>query len=89
MSYFITRGWYLIIAGVILGVLNLLSIEGTYIPSKQEVIIFFTEIVSVVLFEEMLFRGIIQNYIMEDFEKGAAQQPFSLSLSAEEGGFFR
>lgn len=69
MSYFITRGWYLIIAGVILGVLNLLSIEGSYIPSKQEVIIFFTEIVFVVLFEETLFRGIIQNYIMEDFEK--------------------
>lgn len=69
MSYFITRGWYLIIAGVILGVLNLLSIEGTYIPSKQEVIIFFTEIVFVVLFEETLFRGIIQNYIIEDFER--------------------
>ena len=48
---------------------NLLSIEGSYIPSKQEVVIFFTEIVFVVLFEETLFRGIIQNYIMEDFEK--------------------
>lgn len=68
-SYFVTKSWYLILAGLILAVLNFLSIQGDYIPGSLAVAIFFMEIVGVVLFEETLFRGIIQNYIVEDFEK--------------------
>lgn len=63
------KGWYILTAGLIFAVLNFLSIDFTHSPSFQKTAAFFIETIFVALFEEMLFRGIIQNYITEDYEK--------------------
>lgn len=63
------KGWYILTAGLIFAVLNFLSIDFSHSPSFQKTAAFFIETIFVALFEEMLFRGIIQNYITEDYEK--------------------
>lgn len=63
------KGWYIPAAGLVFAVLNFLSTDFTHSPSFQKTAAFFIETIFVALFEEMLFRGIIQNYITEDYEK--------------------
>ena len=65
---FFTQGWYLLSVSILLGILNFLSIDFTYFPSVSKVIIFLTQTALGVVFEELLFRGVIQNKITEYFE---------------------
>ncbi|HIX29264.1 MAG TPA: CPBP family intramembrane metalloprotease [Candidatus Blautia stercoravium] len=62
------KGWYLLIASMILAILNFLSIDFSNTISTLQVISFFMNTMLGVIFEELVFRGIIQNMIVEKYE---------------------
>lgn len=68
IKMFFTKGWYIIIASFILAILNFMSIDFSKIPSTLQVSFFFINVMLGVIFEELLFRGIIQNIIVETYE---------------------
>lgn len=68
MRMLFTKGWYIILASFILAILNFMGIDFSKIPSASQIIFFFIDIMLGVIFEELVFRGIIQNIIMETYE---------------------
>lgn len=68
IKMFFTKGWYIIVASFIFAILNFMSIDFSNIPSISQILFFFINIILGVIFEELVFRGIIQNIIVEKYE---------------------
>lgn len=62
---FLKSAWYLYLAIIILGAVSLSGIDFKNAPSAANVVFFFIETISGAVFEELLFRGMIQNKIIE------------------------
>lgn len=59
------NAWYLYFASIVLGVVSLTGIDFKSVPSAANVMFFFIETILAAVFEELLFRGMIQNRILE------------------------
>lgn len=68
MSMVFTKGWYIFIASIIFAILNFMSVDFSNTISTLQVIFFFINIMLGVIFEELVFRGIIQNMIVQKYE---------------------
>lgn len=68
IKMFFTKGWYIIVASFIFAILNFMSIDFFNITSISQILFFFINVILGVIFEELVFRGIIQNIIVEKYE---------------------
>lgn len=68
MKMIFSHGWYILIVSVALGVLNFFSISFNHSPSVSQIVLFILETALGVVFEELLFRGVIQNKLIEYYE---------------------
>lgn len=69
MKMTLTKGWYLIVAGIIFALLNLLNLNVQNGTTVYAVVMFLVSTMLTALFEEIVFRGIIQNLLIEYYKK--------------------
>ncbi|HAT4262556.1 CPBP family intramembrane metalloprotease [Clostridium perfringens] len=67
MKMLITKGWYVVLSSIILGILNLISVNFSNIPNTSQIFIFLATLTTGVIFEEITFRGIIQNILVDKY----------------------
>lgn len=66
--------WYVFFTCLFLGIFGFLSIDFQNTPTFTKVFFFFVRIILGVIYEEFLFRGVIQNKILESFENTQASK---------------
>lgn len=62
-----TKGWYVFAASFLFAVLNFLSIDLTNGPTHYQLALFIINTALCVTFEEIVFRGMIQNLLLESY----------------------
>lgn len=82
------QGGYLILAGAIFAVFNVLGAKNMQVPEFSKAVLFLAVVILGAVFEEILFRGIVQNLLVDAFQEKGKSVKTAVMIGAGIFGLF-